>query len=100
VRRNARGSLAELFGAIDSSTIARQAEPHPLLHRHRAPGAVSVAPRWIRDGIDNFVAGLNAYVDRAYATPASRAQLVPFQFWTIGLLRGQEVYKPMPSPTE
>jgi penicillin amidase len=101
VRRNARGSLAELFGAIDSSTIAQDKQSLTLYYTDTELRAqYQSLPRWIRDGIDNFVAGLNAYVDRAYATPASRAQLVPFQFWTIGLLRGQEVYKPMPSPTE
>jgi penicillin amidase len=97
VRRNARGSLAELFGAIDSSTIDQDKQSLTLFYTDTELRAqYQSLPRWIRDGIDNYVAGLNAYVDRAYATPASRVQLVPFQFWTIGLLRGQEVYKPPP----
>ena len=29
-------------------------------------------PQWIRDALTDFVAGVNAYVDHAYATPASR----------------------------
>ncbi len=97
VRRNARGSLAELFGSVDSSTIDQDKQSLTLFYTDaELQQQYDSLPHWTKDAVSDFVAGLNAYVDHAYATPASRAQLVPFQFWTVGLLRHEEVYKPPP----
>ncbi|MDQ1518937.1 MAG: penicillin amidase, partial [Actinomycetota bacterium] len=97
VRRNARGSLAELFGSFDSSTIDADKQSRTFFYTDaELQSQFDSLPAWVRSGARNFVAGLNAYVEHAYASPASRAQLVPFQFWTIGLLRNEEVYKPPP----
>jgi penicillin amidase len=97
VRRNARGSLAELFAGIDSSTIDQDKETLTLYYTDAELQAeFDALPQWIRDAVDDYVAGLNAYVTHIYSTPALRDALVPFQFWVIGLLRGEEVYEPPP----
>ncbi|MFN8036353.1 MAG: penicillin acylase family protein [Acidimicrobiia bacterium] len=97
VRRNARGSLAELFGAFDASTIDQDKE---TLTNYYSDAELqrqfeSLNPA-MRDAITDFVAGVNAYVEKAYATPESQAKLVPNQFFTIGKLRNEAVYRPAP----
>ncbi len=95
VRRNARGTLSQLFGGIDASTIDQDKETLTLYYTDAELQAeFDSLPRWVQDAVTNFVAGLNAYVDHAYATPQSQAQLVPFEFWVIGTLQGTTVYKP------
>jgi penicillin amidase len=97
VRRNARGSLAELFGSLDASTIQEDERNRTLFYTDaELQKQFDALPHWAQRAVDDFVAGLNAYVDHAYATPQSRDALVPFQFWVVGLLRGEEVYRPAP----
>ena len=97
VRRNARGTLAELFGAFDPSTIDQDKQ---ILAYYYTDAELrqqyDSLPQWIRDALTDFVAGVNAYVDHAYATPASRDKLVPLEFFAIGKLRNIAVYRPKP----
>jgi penicillin G amidase len=97
VRRNARGTLSQLFGGFDPSTIDQDKQTLSVFYTDAELQAqFDALPQWIRDAVTNFVAGLNAYVDHAYSTPALQAQLVPFQFFVVGLLQGTSVYKPPP----
>jgi penicillin amidase len=94
VRRNARGTLAQLFGGFDSSTITEDENSRTLFYTNtELQRQFDALPADLRGAATNFVAGLNAYVDYAFA-PARRDQLVPYQFWTVGLLLGQTVYRP------
>ncbi|HWS46852.1 MAG TPA: penicillin acylase family protein, partial [Acidimicrobiia bacterium] len=97
VRRNARGTLSGLFGAFDPSTIDQDKQTLTSYYTDaELQQELAQLPQWIRDGLTNFVAGINAYVAHAYATPQSRAALVPLEFYAIGKLRNVAVYRPAP----
>ncbi len=95
VRRNARGTLSQLFGTFDPSTIEQDQETLTLFYTDAELQAqLDSLPQWIQNAVTNFVDGLNAYVDFAYASPASIAQHVPYQFFVVGSLQGGGVYRP------
>jgi len=97
VRRNARGTLSELFGALDPTTIDqdKQTLTNYYTDAELQQQLDSLSPA-MRSAVTNFVAGVNAYVDHAYATPESQDKLVPLQFFTIGKLQKIPVYRPAP----
>lgn len=97
VRRNARGTLSELFGAFDPTTIDQDKETLTAYYTDAElqQQLNSLSPS-MHDAITNFVTGVNAYVDHAYATPESQTRLVPLQFFTIGKLQNVPVYRPAP----
>jgi penicillin G amidase len=97
VRRNARGTLAELFGSLDSSTIQSDEQTATFFYTAaELQHQYDQLPPFEQQGVTNFVDGLNAYVSYIYATPAREAALVPYQFWVVGALLGENVYKPPP----
>ena len=67
VRRNARGTLSQLFGTFDPSTIEQDQETLTLFYTDAELQAqFDSLPQWIQNAVTNFVDGLNAYVDFAY----------------------------------
>ena len=77
VRRNARGTLSELFGAFDPSTIDQDKQTLTVYYTDaELQQQFDSLPR-MRTAITDFVAGVNAYVDHAYATPGVTGQARP-----------------------
>ena len=88
VRRNARGTLSQLFGTFDPSTIEQDQETLTLFYTDAELQAqLDSLPQWIQNAVTNFVDGLDAYVDFAYASPASIAQHVPANSSSSGRCR-------------
>jgi penicillin amidase len=96
-RRNARGTLSQLFGSIAPTTITSDKQVLTTGYSDRElHEQFDSLPAWIKSAATNFVDGINSYVDYIYSTPALEAKDVPFEFYVIGKLMHEPVYRPAP----
>lgn len=97
VRRNVRGTLSQLFGSLVPTTITSDKQIQTTGYTDaELQHQFDQLPGWIRSAAQNFVEGINAYVRYIYSTPALRAKDVPFEFYVIGKLLSEPLYRPKP----
>ncbi len=95
VRRNAEGTLAQVFGPSELSTDEDNRQQFYTVAELR--WQLSQLPGWIRRALADYAAGVNAYIAAAYRTAASAAADVPYEFWVAGrVLHLSGPYRPGP----
>ncbi len=94
VRRNVRGTLAELFGPSELQDDQDNRRDYytnaELRTEYRS------LPRTNRAALSDYAAGINAYLDAIYRTQAARDASVPNEFWLLGRILGlgDQPYRP------
>ena len=86
VRRNAEGTLAQVFGPSELSTDEDNRQQFYTVREMQAQ--LRSVPDWLQRALSEYAAGVNAYIASAYRTAASRNADVPYEFWLAGKLLG------------
>ncbi len=90
------GNLSKIFGPSELSTDKAQRNffytPQELQQQYNALPATG------QQSLQSFSAGINAYENKAFATPSSQLSMVPQEFWVVGqdLMGMSGPYKPSP----
>jgi penicillin G amidase len=99
-RRTVEGTLSGLAG---SSELSQDEDVRTFFYTPSELRAQfrSLPPQY-REALEAFSDGINAYVTRAYASPATEKKLVPYEYFELGMLDGLTgPYRPAPwKPTD
>ncbi len=86
VRRAFEGTLSAIFGSselsMDQTTRTFFYTPAEVRAQYNS------LPLPYRQALQAYADGINAYIAQAYANPESEVTMVPYEFWTLGLLVG------------
>jgi len=95
VRRNAEGTLAQVFGPSELSTDEDNRQQFYTVPEMQAQ--LRSIPGWLQRALRDYSAGVNAYIAHAYRSTTSRDALVPYEFWLAGKVLGLSgPYRPPP----